>query len=102
MVEAVRTGEKAQGEVRFGSTAAEESSRMFRRSLFVVEDVRRDETFTPANVRSIRPGHGLHTRHLGEVLGRSAVRDIERGTPLTWDLFRTSTGNRSLTIATET
>jgi len=93
MVEAVRTGEKAQGEVHFGPTAAEESSRMLRRSLFVVEDVRRDETFTPANVRSIRPGHGLHTRHLGEVLGKRAVCDIERGTPLTWDLVRTSTGN---------
>lgn len=92
MVEAVRTGEKALGEVCFGPSAAEESSRVFRRSLFVVQDVKCGETFTPANVRSIRPGHGLHTRHLGEVLGKRAVRDIERGTPLTWDLVRTSTG----------
>jgi pseudaminic acid synthase len=90
MVAAVRTGEKALGEVHFGPTAAEKSSRMFRRSLFVVQDVKRDETFTPANVRSIRPGYGLHTRHLQEVLGKRATRDIERGTPLSWELISNS------------
>ena len=93
MVEAVRTGERALGEVHFGATATEENSRRFRRSLFVVEDVKRNETFTPANVRSIRPGSGLHTRHLGEELGKRAVRDVKRGTPLTWDLVCTSMGN---------
>ena len=86
MVEAVRTAEKALGEVHFGLSAKEEASRIFRRSLFVVQDVKRGETFTPENVRSIRPGYGLHTRHLGDVLGKRAVRDIERGTPLSWDL----------------
>ena len=59
---------------------------MFRRSLFVVEDVKQGEMFTAANVRSIRPGYGLHTRHLDEVLGKRSARDIERGTPLSWDL----------------
>jgi N-acetylneuraminate synthase len=86
MVEAVRTAAKALGEAHFGVSAKEEASRVFRRSLFVVEDVKRGEVFTEANVRSIRPGHGLHTRHLGEVLGKRAMRDIERGTPLSWDL----------------
>jgi pseudaminic acid synthase len=86
MVEAVRTAEKALGEVHFGLSDKEESSRVFRRSLFVVEEVKRGEMFTAENVRSIRPGYGLHTRHLAEVLGKRAVRDIERGTPLSWDL----------------
>jgi pseudaminic acid synthase len=86
MVEAIRTAEKALGEVHFGLSDKEEASRIFRRSLFVVQDVKRGEPFTAANVRSIRPGHGLHTRHLGEVLGKHAVRDIGRGTPLSWDL----------------
>jgi pseudaminic acid synthase len=86
MVDAVRTAEQALGEVHFGLSSKEEASRAFRRSLFVVEDVKRGETFTAANVRSIRPGHGLHTRHFDEVLGKRAVRDIERGTPLSWDL----------------
>jgi N-acetylneuraminate synthase len=86
MVEAVRTAEKALGEVHFGLSHNEGSSRVFRRSLFVVADMKRGESFTAGNVRSIRPGHGLHTRHLVQVLGQRAARDIERGTPLSWDL----------------
>ncbi len=86
MVEAVRATEQALGEAHFGESGKEEASKVFRRSLFVVEDVKRGEMFTEANVRSIRPGHGLHTRHLGEVLGKRAMRDIDRGTPLSWDL----------------
>src|SRR5229473_455643 len=90
MVDAIRTAEKVLGEVYFGLSCKQESSRVFRRSLFVVQDVKRGETFTPENVRSIRPGYGLHTRYLGEVLGKRAVRDIERGTPLSWDLVLNS------------
>lgn len=86
LVDAVRDAEKALGEVHFGFSAHEASSRVFRRSLFAVQDVKRGELFTAENVRSIRPGHGLHTRYLGEVLGRRAACDIERGTPLRWDL----------------
>ena len=86
MVEAVRTAEQALGAVHFGVSPQEANSRAFRRSLFVVEDLRRGEEFTAQNVRSIRPGHGLHTRHLPQVLGKCASRDIVRGTPLGWDL----------------
>jgi pseudaminic acid synthase len=85
MVEGVRLAECALGSVQYGPTAAEESSLAFRRSLFVVNDVKRGELFTAENVRSIRPSGGLHTRHLGEILGRQAATDIPRGTPLTWD-----------------
>jgi pseudaminic acid synthase len=87
MVEAVRVAEQALGEVQFGPSAHEKSTRVFRRSLFIVENVRQGQTLTPENVRSIRPGHGLHTRHLPEVIGKRAARDIERGTPVTWDLI---------------
>jgi N-acetylneuraminate synthase len=86
MVDAVRATENALGEVHFGPTEHEASGRVFRRSLFVVQNVKRGEIFSPQNLRSIRPGHGLHTRHLSEVLGKRAARDIERGTPLSWDL----------------
>jgi len=86
MAEAVRTAEKALGGAEYGASAAEQASQVFRRSLFVVEDVKAGERFTSDSVRSIRPGSGLHTRHLDEVLGRRAARDIVRGTPLTWDL----------------
>jgi pseudaminic acid synthase len=86
MVDAVRTAEKALGTVNFGVSGKEEASKAFRRSLFVVKDVKRGGTFTAENVRSIRPGHGLHPRHLNEVLGKRATRDAERGTPLSWEL----------------
>jgi pseudaminic acid synthase len=86
MVEAVRVAEKSLGEIHFGLTDSERSSRVFRRSLFVVQPVRQGQTFSAENVRSIRPGNGLHTRHLSAIIGRCASRDIERGTPLSWDL----------------
>jgi N-acetylneuraminate synthase len=87
MVESVRLTERALGTVRYGATQAEQPSRVFRRSLFVVADVAAGEELTEANVRSIRPGYGLHTRHLDQVLRRRAARDIPRGTPLSWDLL---------------
>jgi N-acetylneuraminate synthase len=85
MVDAIRIAEKALGEVHFGLSEKEEASRAFRRSLFVVEDVEQGGVFTADNVRSIRPGNGLHTRHLPDVLGRSASQGIKRGTPLSWE-----------------
>ena len=86
MVEAVRTAEKALGSVQFGAGPRETNSLKFRRSLFVVEDMKKGEFFTKQNVRSIRPADGLHPRHLNEVLGKRAACDVERGTPLGWAL----------------
>jgi N-acetylneuraminate synthase len=57
----------------------------FRRSIYVVRDVAVGEELTSENVRSIRPGHGLPPKHLPEVLGRKASRDLKRGDPLDWD-----------------
>ncbi|HEX6239236.1 MAG TPA: pseudaminic acid synthase [Polyangiales bacterium] len=87
MVEAVRTAEQAVGRVQYGPTERELASRQFRRSLFVVKNVKKGEVFTSENVRSIRPAAGLHTRHLEVVLGRRAARDAEKGTPMSWDLL---------------
>jgi pseudaminic acid synthase len=86
MVDAVRLAEEALGTVSYGVTESEAVSRAFRRSLFVVEDVRAGELFTEVNIRSIRPGHGLHTRYLDDVIGRRATRDVPRGTPLNWTM----------------
>jgi len=82
MVEAVRVAEKALGKVSYEVTERETASRVFRRSLFVVRDVEAGEVFTEENVRSIRPGYGLHTRYLEEVLGKRSSTEIPRGTPL--------------------
>ena len=86
MVGAIRTAERALGTVHYGVSGREAASRVFRRSLFAVRDIAKGEPFTAENVRSIRPAHGLHTRHLPDILGRQATRDIARGTPLAWEL----------------
>ncbi len=87
MVKAIRNLERALGRVRYGISEREASSRIFRRSLFVVADMNAEEVFSEENVRSIRPGFGLHTRYLNQILGRKAARQISKGTPLSWDLI---------------
>jgi N-acetylneuraminate synthase len=87
MVDAIRTAEKALGQVDYTVGEFESKSLVFRRSLFVVEDVKAGEPFTERNVRSIRPGNGLPPKHLKNILGRKAARDVERGTPLDWSLL---------------
>jgi len=86
MVDSVRMVEKAMGTVSYRPSRQEEKMRAYRRSLYVVRDVKAGDRFTEDNLRSIRPGFGLHPRHLDQVLGRCASRDIERGSPLAWDL----------------
>ena len=88
MVEAIRVAEKALGVAQIGPTPKEQPVRAFRRSLFVVENMKRGEVFTSQNLRSIRPANGLHTRHLQQVIGKRCTRDVERGTPLAWDLVQ--------------
>ena len=87
MVDAVRTTEKALGEVRYEVTDHEAASRIFRRSLFVVKDMRSGETFGEENIRSIRPGYGLPTKYLKEIIGKKASCNIDRGTPLRMDMI---------------
>jgi N-acetylneuraminate synthase len=88
MVRAIRETEAAlAGPATLEPTPGETESRRFRRSLFVVEDIAAGELLTTANVRSVRPAVGLHTRDYERVLGRRAVQPIPRGTPLSWDLI---------------
>jgi len=86
MVKAIRVAEAALGTVKYGAGEAEEKSKVFRRSLYVVKDVKSGEALTAENVRAIRPGFGMHTRHLPEVLGHRATKDLAKGTPLDWSM----------------
>lgn len=88
MVQAIRTAEKALGVVHYGATEREVSSGAFRRSLFVVKDVKVGEQVTAENVRSIRPGHGLHPRYLKKVLNRKFTENVDKGTPLMWAMIK--------------
>jgi N-acetylneuraminate synthase len=78
---------QAMGTVQHGPTAKEQASLVFRRSLYVVADVKAGEKLTSANVRAIRPGSGIAPKFYDEVIGKTAKRDIARGTPLSHDLF---------------
>ena len=77
----------ALGKISYETKAAEEANLVFRRSLFVVEDIAEGEELTAQNIRSIRPGHGLQPHLIGTVLGKSARNAIARGTPLSYDLI---------------
>jgi pseudaminic acid synthase len=82
LVDAARDAHAAIGEATIGRRPSEAANLVFRRSLYVVADVRAGETLTAANVRSIRPGYGLPPKLLPEVIGRPAAVDLPRGTPL--------------------
>lgn len=86
MVDAVREVEKALGKVSYELTDKMKKSREFSRSLFVVEDIEEGGVFTEKNVRSIRPGFGLHPKYLNDVLGKTAKKYLKKGTPLDWNL----------------
>ena len=88
MVDDIRILEKALGSCAYRLTDVQEFERSGSRSLFVVADMREGDAFTPENVRSIRPGCGLHTMYYEEILGRTASRPIRKGTPLSWNLIR--------------
>jgi N-acetylneuraminate synthase len=90
MVEAIRTAEKALGAVHYGGGKEEAKSRVFRRSLFVVRDLRAGDELSEENVRSIRPGYGLPPKYLKDVLGCRVAKDVPRGTPVDWSILRGS------------
>lgn len=87
MVEKVRILEKAIGSSAYALTEKQEKERNGSRSLFVVKDIKAGEKLTPENIRSIRPGYGLHTMYYEEILGKTAAQDLEKGTPLAWGMF---------------
>jgi len=82
MVDAVREAEKAVGNVSYELSEKVKVSRKFARSLFVVKDIKAGEKLSSENIRSIRPGYGLHPKYLKEVLSKNAKVDLERGAPL--------------------
>ncbi len=84
MVREIRELEKALGEANYKLSDRVKRNKIFSRSLFVVKNIKKGEEFTEENVRSIRPGNGLHPKYLYDIIGRKAKTDIARGTPLDW------------------
>jgi len=87
LVKNIRIAEKSLGQVHYGTTLEEKKNKVFRRSLFVVKDMKAGETLTTENLRSIRPGYGLSPKYLNVFLGKTVRKNIKKGTPLSWDLI---------------
>ena len=87
MVNAVRKAEEMIGEVDYKMTEKKKKSRQFSRSLYIVEDVKSGDIITEVNMRSIRPGNGMHPKYYNEILGKKILHDIKRGTPLRFNLI---------------
>lgn len=87
LVEESDRARKAIGQVTFSRSSAEEKSTQFRRSLYVVEDVKAGDIVSAQNIRAIRPGLGLSPKYQDQLMGRRFSRDIKRGTAVSWDLF---------------
>jgi N-acetylneuraminate synthase len=78
---------QALGQVRYGPSEAEKNSLVFRRSLYIVADMRAGDVLSAANLRAIRPGHGLAPGLYDTLIGMRVGRDVRRGTPMAWDLL---------------
>jgi len=86
MVAAIRETEKAIGVVDYHLTDKQAKGKEFSRSLYVVADVKAGEPFTAENVRSIRPGFGLHPRYYHDVIGKTAIVDLQKGDRLSLEV----------------
>lgn len=87
MVKAVREATKATGQVSYTLSDKQKKGRAFSRSLYVADDIKRGEIITHENVRSVRPGFGLHPRYLTKILGKPVNQDLEKGTPFSLDFI---------------
>lgn len=85
LIDNIRTAEAALGKVYYGLSDDEKKNRVFRRSLFAIEDIEKGEVFSEKNIKSIRPSYGLPPKHLKKIIGKKANRRIERGAPLKWE-----------------
>jgi pseudaminic acid synthase len=79
MVEAIRDAEKLLGKVEYSMTEKKQKSRNYARSLYVAKDIKKGEAFTNENVKSVRPGYGLHPKYLPNILGTTALKDFSFG-----------------------
>lgn len=83
MVKEIRDAEKTIGSVTYELTEKQKAGKAFSRSLYVVQDIAKGEKFTEKNIRSIRPGFGLHPKHLKEIIGKKAKNKFKKGDRLT-------------------
>ncbi|MCI5188910.1 MAG: pseudaminic acid synthase, partial [Candidatus Electrothrix sp. AS4_5] len=74
-------------EISYGATEGEKKSLVFRRSLYIAEDMQAGDVLTTQNLRIVRPGYGLAPKHIDLLLGKNVCRAVKRGTPVSWEIF---------------
>lgn len=88
MVKSIRDAEKSIGKIDYNLTEKQLKGRSFSRSLYVVEDIKKGEKFTHQNIRSIRPGFGIHPKHLSSFIGKQSTEDINKGSRLSFNFIK--------------
>jgi len=88
LVSETRSAWEALGQINYGLTEKEQSSRVFRRSIYASKDIKAGDILTADNMRIVRPGFGLPPKHYDVLLGKRVTKDIQRGTPLDWNLLK--------------
>ena len=78
---------KSLGSIKYGLSVSEHSSKIFRRSIFVTNDIKKNQKFNKSNIRCIRPGYGISPKYFDIIIGKKAKKDIKKGTPINWDLI---------------
>ena len=87
MVDDVRKTEIALGEIDYSLTEKQKKGKDFSRSLYIVKDVKKGDMLSVKNVRSIRPGFGMHPKHYKDVIGKHFIDDYQKGTRLSFKQF---------------
>jgi len=87
MVKAIRQAEQAQGKINYELSENQNNSRKYARSLYVDKDIEVGQVFSEINIRSIRPGYGMHPKYFPHILGRKAKINLVKGTPMSWSLI---------------
>jgi pseudaminic acid synthase len=87
MVQDIRAVERAVGTISYEISKSEQTNITFRKSIFVVKDIKAGEALSENNIRVIRPGYGLAPKHYESMIGKKAVKDIEEGSPLDWSMI---------------
>lgn len=88
LVTSVRIAERGVGRVHYGLTDEEKKNLVFRRSIFLIRDIKKGEALTRRNMRSIRPGNGIPPKYYEVLLGKRVKTEVKKGTPLRWDMVR--------------
>lgn len=88
MVKAVREAEKAIGVIDYQLTEKQAKGKDFSRSLYIAEDIKKGEVFTENNVRSVRPGFGLHPKYLSEIMGKTSNQELKKGSTMNLDFLK--------------